>query len=349
VTALGPGKRRLHRGSRASSSAVKELPAGLSVAQLLELYRFMRLTRSLEERLVNLKRQTKIAGGVYRSLGQEADTIGSAYALDRSRGDVLCPMIRNLGAILVQGASVVDILRQNLARRDAPSQGREQSFHYADLQRGFIGHIANLGDMIPVMAGVALSFKVRREERVALVYSGDGMMSTGAFHEGLNLAAVQRLPLVVVCENNGYAYSTPQRVQTAVRSLHHKAAAYGIPGIAVDGNDVVAVYQATRDAVGRARRGEGVTLIEVVTYRRTGHAEHDNQAYVPAGELADWETKDPIARFVAQAVQGGWLAEAEIEETDRGIVALLDESVSQVEAEPEIAASFALGGVYRSR
>lgn len=306
----------------------------------------MRLTRSLEERLVNLKRQMKIAGGVYRSLGQEADTIGSACALDRARGDILCPMIRNMGSILVQGAAIVDILRQNLATEKAPSRGREQSFHYADLQKGFIGHIANLGDMIPVMAGVALSFRLKKQDRVALVYSGDGMMSTGSFHEGINFAAVQRLPLVVVCENNGYAYSTPGYRQTAVVSLHHKAAAYGIPGVKADGNDVLAVYQVTREAVERARRGEGVTLIELVTYRRTGHAEHDNQAYVPAGEVARWEQQDPIARFVTRAIESGWLTAAELEDTDRQIVAMLDAAIAQVEAEPDAPAHFALGDVY---
>lgn len=306
----------------------------------------MRLTRSLEERLVNLKRQMKIAGGVYRSLGQEADTIGSAYALDRTQGDVVCPMIRNLGAILVQGASVVDILRQNLGKGSAPSRGREQSFHYADVKKGFIGHIANLGDMIPVMAGVALSFRMRREPRVALVYSGDGMMSTGAFHEGLNFAAVQRLPLVVVCENNGYAYSTPAHIQTRVKALHHKAAAYGIPGVVTDGNDVLAVYQVTREAVERARRGDGVTLVELVTYRRTGHAEHDNQAYVPPAEVAAWEKKDPIASFIRRGTEQGWFTLDELTETDRRIAAELEAAITMVEAEPDAPADFALGNVY---
>ncbi len=322
------------------------MPAGLERHQLLELYYYMRLTRSLEERLVNLKRQMKIAGGVYRSLGQEADTVGSAYALDRARGDVLCPMIRNLGAILVQGAGVVEILRQNLAKAGAPSRGREASFHFADLGRGFIGHIANLGDMIPVMAGVALSFRLKHESRVALVYSGDGMMSTGAFHEGLNFAAVQRLPLVVVCENNGYAYSTPARRQTRVASLHHKAAAYGIPGVVADGNDVLAVHQVTRAAVERARRGEGVTLVELVTYRRTGHAEHDDQAYVPPGEVARWEQTDPIAGLATRAITSGWLHPEELADTDRRIAVLLDAAIAQVEAEPDVPADFALGDVY---
>jgi pyruvate dehydrogenase E1 component alpha subunit/2-oxoisovalerate dehydrogenase E1 component alpha subunit len=325
---------------------VAELPAGLDRSRLLALYYYMRLTRSLEERLVNLKRQMKIAGGVYRSLGQEADTVGSAFALDRSRGDVICPMIRNLGAILVQGASVEDILRQNLARETAPTRGREQSFHFADLEQGFIGHIANLGIMVPVLAGVALSFRMKGEDRVALVYSGDGMMSTGPFHEGINFAAVQRLPLVVVCENNGYAYSTPHQIETAVDGLHRKAAAYGIPGVRADGNDVLDVYRVTKDAVERARRGDGVTLIELVTYRRTGHAEHDNQAYVPPGEVAAWEARDPIARFVAAATRNGWLDAASLEAIDRTVTDELDRAIAEVEAEPETSAANALGGVY---
>lgn len=323
-----------------------ELPAGLDRSRLLALYYYMRLTRSLEERLVNLKRQMKIAGGVYRSLGQEADTVGSAFALDRSKGDVVCPMIRNLGAILVQGARVVDVLRQNLARETAPTRGREQSFHFADLEKGFIGHIANLGIMVPVLAGVALSFRMKGEDRVALVYCGDGMMSTGPFHEGINFAAVQRLPLVVVCENNGYAYSTPQRNETAVDWLHRKAAAYGIPGVRADGNDVVEVYRVTRAAVDRARRGEGVTLIELVTYRRTGHAEHDNQAYVPAGELRVWEARDPINGFILRATGSGWLEPGSLDAIDRAVTEELDRAIAEVEAEPETAAANALGGVY---
>jgi pyruvate dehydrogenase E1 component alpha subunit/2-oxoisovalerate dehydrogenase E1 component alpha subunit len=172
------------------------------------------------------------------------------------------------------------------------------------------------------------------------------MMSTGPFHEGINFAAVQRLPLVVVCENNGYAYSTPHQIETAVDGLHRKAAAYGIPGVRADGNDVLDVYRVTKDAVERARRGDGVTLIELVTYRRTGHAEHDNQAYVPPGEVAAWEARDPIARFVAAATRNGWLDAASLEAIDRTVTDELDRAIAEVEAEPETSAANALGGVY---
>src|SRR5207253_1006331 len=171
---------------------------GLSRAQKLELYYFMRLTRSLEEKLVNLYRQTKVIGGLFRSLGQEADAVGSAYALDRDRGDIMSPLTRNLGSMLVQGATPLEVLRQYLAKAGSPTHGREQNIHFNDLERGFLGQISHLGDMVAVMAGVTLSFKLRREPRVGLVYVGDGATSTGAFHEGMNFAAVQRVPLVVI-------------------------------------------------------------------------------------------------------------------------------------------------------
>ena len=259
----------------------------------------MRLTRTLEERLVALYRQTKVVGGLFRSLGQEADAVGSAYALERR--DILSPLIRNMGSMLVKGATPVEMLRQYMAKGDSPTRGRELNIHFGDTERGFIGQISPLGDMVPVMAGVTLTFKMRRQDRVGLVYVGDGATSTGAFHEGINFAAVQRCPLVVVVENNGYAYSTPVSRQTAAKRFVDKAIGYGVPGEQADGNDVLAVYDVTKRAVDRARRGEGVTLVELITYRRKGHAEHDNQSYIPAGEIDRWEREnDPITRYLAR-------------------------------------------------
>jgi pyruvate dehydrogenase E1 component alpha subunit/2-oxoisovalerate dehydrogenase E1 component alpha subunit len=310
------------------------VPAGLSRAQLHELYYFMRLTRSLEEKLVNLYRQTKVIGGLFRSLGQEADAVGSAYALDRSKGDILSPLIRNLGSMLVQGATPVEVLRQYMAKAESPTRGRELNIHFNDLERGFIGQISHLGDMVPVMAGITLSFRLRREARVGLVYVGDGAMSTGAFHEGMNFAAVQRLPLVVIAENNGYAYSTPLHRQTAVKFLVEKAAGYGVPGEQADGNDVIAVYEVTRKAVERARTGGGVTLIELLTYRRKGHAEHDNQSYVPKAELAAWEQNDPIDRYVVRLTESGWAEPAELAAIDARVTSEIEAAVAACENEP---------------
>ncbi len=325
-----------------SSSAA----GGLTREQLLELYYWMRLTRSLEERLVNLYRQTKVVGGLFRSLGQEACAVGSAYALRRE--DVLSPLIRNLGSMLVKGAAPAEVLRQYMARGDSPTRGRELNIHFGDVvDRNFIGQISHLGDMVPVMAGVTLSFRLRKQPRVGLVYVGDGATSTGAFHEGINFAAVQRCPLVVIVENNGYAYSTPINRQTAAEKLMDKAAGYGIPGARADGNDVVATYQVTKDAVDRARKGGGTSLIELMTYRRKGHAEHDNQSYVPAGEIERWAREnDPLDRYVARLKDGEGVSETELAEIDARVKAEIDRATEEAEAAPPPEPRDCLTGVY---
>jgi TPP-dependent pyruvate/acetoin dehydrogenase alpha subunit len=327
-------------------SARPDSDGSLTREQKLELYYFMRLTRSLEERLVNLYRQTKVIGGLFRSLGQEADSVGSAYALDRSKGDVLSPLIRNLGSMLVQGAKPNEIIKQYMAKGDSPTRGRELNIHYGDLVRGFIGQISHLGDMVPVMAGVTLSFKLRGEDRVGLVYVGDGATSTGAFHEGINFAAVQRCPLVVVVENNGYAYSTPLSKQTAAKQLVDKAIGYGIAGERADGNDVIATYEVTKRAVDRARAGGGVTLVELVTYRRKGHAEHDNQSYVPPGEIDRWANEnDPIDRYSKRLLGEGFDKSA-LDAIDTRVKEEIDRATDEAEASPMPDPTDALVGLY---
>jgi len=325
----------------------EETSTSLTRDQLLELYYYMKLTRQLEERLVNLYRQTKVVGGLFRSLGQEADAVGSAYALDRSKGDILSPLIRNLGSMLVQGATPVEIIRQYMAKGDSPTRGRELNIHYGDLVRGFIGQISHLGDMVPVMAGVTLSFKMRGQDRVGLVYVGDGATSTGAFHEGINFAAVQRCPLVVIVENNGYAYSTPLSKQTAAKQLVDKAIGYGIAGDKADGNDVLATYEVTKRAVDRARAGGGVTLIELMTYRRKGHAEHDNQSYVPEGEIDRWaSSNDPLDRYVRVLAENHDVSAAELGAIDDRIAQEIDRATDEAEASPMPEPGDALVGIY---
>ena len=336
------------RGTRTSAAAPPAVAAAtdvaLSRAQRLELYYWMRLTRSLEERLVNLYRQTKVVGGLFRSLGQEADAVGSAYAL--RQGDILSPLIRNLGSMLVKGATPVEILKQYMAKGDSPTRGRELNIHFADTERGFIGQISPLGDMVPVMAGVTLSFRMRGEDRVGLVYVGDGATSTGAFHEGINFAAVQRCPLVVIIENNGYAYSTPTVKQSLVKQFADKAIGYGIPGETADGNDVIATYEATKRAVDRARRGEGTSIVELMTFRRKGHAEHDNQSYVPPGQIERWAAEnDPLDRYVARLGQEGVAAE-ELAAIDARIQREIDEATDIAEQSGVPEPLDALVGVY---
>lgn len=284
--------------------------------QLHTIDYYLQLTRRVEQTLTHLYRQDKVIGGLYCSLGQEGVAVGSSFALrrrDDGTGDILAPAIRNLGSLFVMGARPVDVMSHYMARAGSPSAGREQNVHFSDYQRGYVGPISHLGVMIEVMAGVAMSFKMRHQDRVALAYIGDGGASTGAFHEGLNLAAVQRAPLVVIVENNGYAYSTPTARQTAADSFVARARAYGIHGDECDGNDVLAVHAMTQRAVERARAGEGAALLEVHTYRRKGHAEHDAQKYVPPGEIEAWEARDPIDRFESWLLDNDLATQAELE------------------------------------
>lgn len=339
-----PARARHATDTRAESASPS---AALSRDQKLDLYYYMRLTRSLEERLVNLYRQTKVIGGLFRSLGQEADAVGAAFALDRSKNDILSPLIRNLGAMLVRGATPVEVIRQYMAKGDSPTKGKELNIHFGSVGRGFIGQISHLGDMVPVMAGVTLTFRMRGEDRVGLVFVGDGATSTGSFHEGINFAAVQRCPLVVVVENNGYAYSTPVSKQTAAKAFIDKAAGYGIAAERADGNDVLAVYDVTKRAVDRARRGDGVTLVELVTYRRKGHAEHDNQSYVPAGEIERWAAEnDPLDRYVRVLREEVGVADTELAATDARVQREIDEATDLAEQSPMPEPLEALRGVY---
>lgn len=319
---------------------------GLTEDQLRELYYWMRLTRTLEERLVALYRQTKVVGGLFRSLGQEACAVGSAYALQR--GDAMSPLIRNLGSMLVKGATPLEVLRQYMAKGNSPTRGRELNIHFGDVHdRNFVGQISHLGDMIPVMAGVTLTFRMRNEPRVGLVYIGDGATSTGAFHEGINFAAVQRCPLVVVVENNGYAYSTPTSRQTAAAQFVDKAIGYGVPGVRCDGNDVITAWQVTRDAVAHARNGGGVTLIEMLTYRRKGHAEHDNQSYVAPGEIERWAAEnDPIDRYIARLTTEFGMPIDQLMAIDDRVRAEVDAATDLAEASPPCDGPDALRGVY---
>jgi TPP-dependent pyruvate/acetoin dehydrogenase alpha subunit len=314
--------------------------------QLLDIAYHLRMTRSLEERIVALFRQSKVIGGIYRSLGQEAESVASAYALDFAAGDVVSPLIRNLGSIMVAGFTPVEVLRQYMAKGNSLCRGRDLNNHWADLRRGFIGPISMLGDMVPVMAGITLAGRMKKKNMVGMVYVGDGASSTGAFAEGINFATVQRLPLVIVIEDNGYAYSTPTYKQTAARTLADKAVGYGCWGETVDGNDVFAVYDAARRAVDRARNGGGVTLLEVKTFRMKGHAEHDNQSYVPPEVLEEWKQKDPIDRYEKLLVAAGHATREELDSIQSRVRSELDAAVEEAENSPMPLPEEAQYGVY---
>ena len=320
---------------------------GLKREQLLDIAYYLRLTRTLEEKLVALFRQSKVIGGLYRSLGQEGESVGAAYALDFKQGDVVQPLIRNMGAILVAGAKPADIVRQYMAKGDSPTRGRELNIHFGHPSRdGFIGQISMLGDMIPVMAGITLAGRMQKKNLVGLAFIGDGGSSTGAFWEGMNFASVQKLPLVVVVEDNGYAYSTPTAKQTAARTLADKAYAFGCAGETVDGNDVLAVYGAVKKAVDRGRAGEGVTLIEVKTFRMKGHAEHDNASYVPPELVEQWKTKDALVRFERVLLDLGAADPEDFERIQQRVKAEVEAAVDEAERSPMPSPEEAVKGLF---
>ena len=328
-----------------SARSTKSPSDALTDEQRLTIYRWMLLTRRLEERLVNLYRQNKVVGGFYRSLGQEAETIGAVYALEKQ--DIVAPLIRNMGAVLVKGYRPRDVAMQYMARAGGPSRGKDLNIHFGQVpEPGVVSPISMLGDLIPVTVGIALAAKLRKEDRVALAFIGDGGSSTGAFYEGMNLAAVWKAPAIVVVENNCYAYSTPISHQMAVKQIADKATGLGIFGETVDGNDPLAVYDSVRAARARAVGGDGPSLIEVMTYRRKGHAEHDMQKYVPEGEIEAWEAKDPVDRYHRALIEGNHADQKELDAVGNEVDAYLEEEIDASLAAPLPEPGIALEDVY---
>ncbi len=308
----------------------------------------MCLIRAAEERLEILHEQGRLHGSVYRSLGQEAGAVGVAAGLRRGArgdGDYLAPSIRAGGAVLVFGESLDDFFRQHLGRATGPSGGRQANVHRVDHARGIVGPVWPLGMMLEVVAGIALSFRLRGEDRVAAVFHGDGATSTGAWHEGLAFAAAQRCPLLLVVENNEWAFSTPLRGATRLESFTHKAVGYGIRADAVDGTDVVAVQDATQRAAQRARSGEGVQMLELRFFRRLGHAQHDAQDYVDPEVVAEWARRDPIDRSAHRLKALGVSTAEELDVIRDDAVARCAASADRVLAEPDPSGHEALEGV----
>src|SRR5437667_2828208 len=235
----------------------------MSPKTLLEIYYFMRLTRAMEDRTRTLFLQGRLVGGVYTAQGHEATTVGAAMTL--LDGDCIVPQHRDLGMHLVRGTSPRAVMTQWLARGNSPTLGRDGQLHIGDMHHGIVPMISMLGESLPVACGVALTMKMRRRSNIVLASCGDGATNTGPFHEAMNFASVQKLPLVLVIENNGYAYSTPAHKQFAIQNLSDRAQAYGMPGVSVDGNDVLALMETVRQAVMHARSGKGPTIVECKT------------------------------------------------------------------------------------
>ncbi|MGA9408657.1 MAG: thiamine pyrophosphate-dependent dehydrogenase E1 component subunit alpha [Bacteroidota bacterium] len=293
-----------------------------SKEEWLRLYYLMRLTREFEDSILKLHRQGKIIGGAYTGNGNEATSVGSAFCLKKE--DYLFPMHRDLGAHLAKGQTVQALMLQHLARGNGPTRGRDGTGHYADPTLRIYGNISHLAAMIPVAAGVALASKLRREKSVVMTYIGDGGSNVGDVHESLAMCSVMKLPLVLIIENNQFAYSTPIAKQFIVEKLSDRAIGYGIPGFTIDGTDINKVYAVCKHAVERARRGEGPTLIESVTMRMHGHSVNDGAEYVPKKMLDEWRKKDPLMKIEKQLMDKNILTQAIQSDFERKIAAELE-------------------------
>lgn len=318
---------------------------GLTRDDLLAIYRAMLLTREVDARVRTLYLQGKVTGGVYSQLGHEAISVGTAYALRPD--DVLAPMHRDLGAHIVRGMPIPDILAQLLARDNRFTHGKDNALHIGDEELRVFPQISMLGTSIPLATGAALTFKQRGEDGIALTYVGDGAINTGDFHEGLNFAAALHLPFILVVENNQFAYSTPVSRQIAFDEIAQRAAGYGVPGIRIDGNDVLEVYRTTKEAVERARSGAGPTLIECVTMRMRGHSEQDNASYVPREMLEEWAKKDPIERFERWLLDSGVMDRALQAQIATQVKREVGGAAEWAQEQPEPAPETVTTGVYR--
>jgi len=325
------------------SSATPSTPdAALTADERRRVYRLMRANRTLEERLTACYRQGKITGGYYRSLGQEATSVGSALALGAT--DIMAPMLRNLGSLLVRGVRARDIAANYLARASGPTGGKDNVVHFGtvdgegnftmDERGGVVSCISPLGNLVSVLGGMVLGARLQGRDTVAMTWAGDGSISTGEFHEGMNFVCALRLPMVVIVENNGWAYSTPVAKQTLLTDLADRALAYGCPGEIVDGQDVEAVLEVSRRAVARARAGQGPTLIEAKTFRMKGHVEHDDQRYVDETDLAVGRARDPLERYTRTLLDQGVTTAAQLESIDAEVAGEIDAEVAEAEAMP---------------
>ena len=311
---------------------------------LLRLYYFLKLTRGLEDRITAMYRQGRILGGVWTSNGMEAISVGYACALNKN--DIIAPYFRDMGAFLVKGITPRRIMAQYLGKKTGVTGGKEGNVHVGDINLGVLGYPSHLADNYPVAVGVALSFKIRGEQRVVAACTGDGGTSRGDFHEALNMASVWKVPVVFFCNNNQYAYSTPVKLQMAIKNVAERALAYAIPSEVVDGNDAVAVYQAARVAYERARRGEGPSFIECKTMRMHGHSEHDAAKYVPRKLLEEWKKKDPVINMERHLISNNIAKEEKLKEIGEQVVKEIEDAVEFAEQSPLPEGKEAIEGVY---
>ncbi|HZD59586.1 MAG TPA: thiamine pyrophosphate-dependent dehydrogenase E1 component subunit alpha [Anaerolineae bacterium] len=316
----------------------------LNTEQLMEIYYFMRLGRAIEERLELLYKGGRLPGAIYLGRGQEAIEVGASYALEP--GDVLAPTHRDMMSQLPRGITAREVFAQHYARANSLTHGKGEDNYQGDLKRGTFATVSMLPNFYPVATGAALAFKLRKEKRVAMPYSGEGATSRGDWHESLNIASVQNLPVVFIVINNGYAYSTPVNKEMKVANVADRACAYAMPGVVVDGNDVLECYREVKKAVERARDGGGPTLIEAKTMRMRGHAGHDPAKYM-ATEIIDlWTRRDPIVRFENYLTDRGLLSEESKQGVINRVTSEVEDAVRFAEESPYPEGKEAIEDVY---
>jgi TPP-dependent pyruvate/acetoin dehydrogenase alpha subunit len=318
--------------------------AGLDREDLLIAYRNMLVTRGIEERGHILYKQGKIPGSFYTGRGNEGASVGVATAMGPD--DVGAPLHRDMGVHITRGVEPWRILANYMGRTDGPARGKDGNVHMADSRLGLIAMVSHLPAMLPVAVGAALAFRIREESRVAIGWFGEGSAARGDAHEAMNLAGVRRLPMVFICDNNQWAYSTPTHLGFATPHIADRAEAYGFEGVVVDGTDVLAVYREAKRAIERARAGEGPTLIECMTLRMEGHAVHDDAFYVPKDMFERWAEHDPIERFRTWLKQNADLRDEEEDEIAADIKKLLNDAIKRAEESPLPDPSQAAEGVY---
>ena len=326
------------------SSAADIKQADLDREDLLGIYRNMLITRGIEERGHILYRQGKIPGSFYTGRGNEGAAVGVATAMRAD--DVGTPIQRDMGVHVARGTEPWRIFAQYMGRTEGLAAGKDGNVHMADFRLGLIAMVSHLPALMPVAVGCALAFKIRREPRVAVAWSGDGAMARGDAHEAMNLAGVHKLPVVFICDNNQYAYSTPNRSSFGVDHLADRAAAYGFEGVVVDGTDVLTVYREAHTAIERAREGGGPTLLELVTLRMEGHAVHDDAFYVPRELLEAYAKKDPIERYRRWLKEQSVLDEVRDDEINVEVKRLLNDAMKRAEESPLPAPDDLFTGVY---
>jgi TPP-dependent pyruvate/acetoin dehydrogenase alpha subunit len=304
---------------------IKRTKFKLGHDQLLEMFYWLKLIRAFDERLSNLVKQGKVRSGVYTGIGQEAIIVGTCYGLRKE--DWICPLHRDLGAFLMKGVSARTMMSQMFAKAAGLSKGRDSALHSGVSELGIFGNTSMLGANLPVATGLGLTFRMEKSDNVVIAYFGEGASNVGDFHEALNIAGVQRLPVIFICENNQYAYSVPLEKTMAIDDVADRAESYGFDGVAINGNDVLAVYQATQGALARARKGEGPTLIECKTYRWHGHSEHDKAFYRTKEELAMWKSRDPIPTFASYLKGLHELSDEQTADIEARINAAIDDAV----------------------